>query len=104
MPSYTLESPYPSSVSSVLLTQYPRRVVITYTNSGIVYELRLENPDPLSAVVASLDACYQFRVVDVDGQLEFGRYKIEIWDEDNCYAEFRVDSFEQVPTDTISST
>ena len=104
MSSYSFETPYPSCVSSVLVTQYPRRAIITFTNSETVFEFRLENPQPLSALTAALDECYQFRVVDIDGQLEFGRYKIEIWDEDNCYAEFIVDSFEQVPVDAASAT
>ncbi|MDB4744061.1 hypothetical protein OAF98_06195 [Planctomicrobium sp.] len=104
MSAFKFETPYPSNVSSVLLTQYPRRVVITFTNSGVVYELRLENPQPLSAVVAAFDECYQFRVIDINGQLEFGRYIIELWDEDNCYADFTVDSFEQIPVNTASAT
>ena len=104
MPNYIFETPYPSCVSSVLLTQYPRRVVITFTNSDIVYEFQLGNPRPLSAVVGALDECYQFRVIDLDRQLEFGRYQVEIWDEDNCYAEFTVDAFEQIPVDATSAT
>ena len=100
MSNYKLETPYPSCVTRVLLTQYPRVVVITFTNRDVVYELRCENPQPLSEVVAALDDCYQFRVID-NGQLEFGRYKVEIWDEDNSFAEFMVDSFEQIPVDTV---
>ncbi len=82
------------------MTQYPRRVVVTLTNGDVVYEFRLENPRPLANVAAAMDDCYQFRVVDLDTQLDFGRYKIEIWDEDNDYAEFTVDSYEFVPVDS----
>ena len=59
----------------------------------------LENPQPLANVTRAMDECYQFRVVDLDAQLDFGRYKIEIWDDDNDYAEFTVDSYELVPVD-----
>ncbi|MEO8271004.1 MAG: hypothetical protein ABI557_14875 [Aureliella sp.] len=104
MSAYKFETPYPSSVTRILLTQYPRVVVITFTNRDVVYELRFVNPQPLSEVVAALDDCYQFRVIDVDGQLEFGRYRVEIWDEDNSFAEFTVDSFEQIPVDTVPTT
>ena len=97
--SYTFETPYSATVASVLFTQYPRRAVITLTHDDIVYEFRLENPQPLSAVTSAFDECYQFRVVDIDGQLEFGRYRIEIWDEDNCYADFTCDTFELTPVD-----
>ena len=99
MSSYVFETPYPSRVSRVLMTQYPRRVVITLTSGDVVYEFRLENPQPLANVTRAMDECYQFRVVDLDAQLDFGRYKIEIWDEDNDYAEFTVDSYELVPVD-----
>ncbi len=97
--NYTFETPYSATVTSVLFTQYPRRVVITITHDDIVYEFQLENPQPLSAVTFALDECYQFRVEDIDGQLEFGRYRIEIWDEDNPYADFTVDSYNLTPVD-----
>jgi len=100
--TYKFETPYPSCVTRVLLTQYPRVVVFTFTNQDVVYELRCQNPLPLSEVVAALTGCYQFRVVDLKGHLEFGRYKIEIWSEDNSFAEFTVDSFEQVPVDCVT--
>ena len=47
-----------------------------------------------------MDDCYQFRVVDLDTQLDFGRYRIEIWDEDTEYAQFTVDAYELTPVDT----
>ncbi|MEP3480269.1 MAG: hypothetical protein ABJZ55_13545 [Fuerstiella sp.] len=100
MSSYVFETPYPSNPDRVLFTQYPRRATIAFTHDDVVYEFRLENPQPLSAVTAALDDCYQFRVVDLDPQLDFGRYKIEIWDEDNDYAEFIVDSYELAPVDS----
>ena len=100
MSSYVFETPYPSRVSRVLMTQYPRRVVITLTSGDVVYEFRLENPRPLAEVTAAMEDCYQFRVVDLNAQLDSGRYKIEIWDEDNEYANFNVDSYELVPIDS----
>ena len=100
MSDYVFETPYPSRVSRVLLTQYPRRAVITLTSGDVVYEFRLDNPRPLADVTAAMDDCYQFHVVDLDAQLDFGRYRIEIWDEDNSYAQFVVDAYELTPVDS----
>ena len=100
MSDYVFETPYPSRVSRVLLTQYPRRAVITLTSGDVIYEFRLDNPRPLADVTAAMDDCYQFRVVDLDAQLDFGRYRIEIWDEDNSYAQFVVDAYELTPVDS----
>ena len=99
MSSYVFQTPYPSNPTRLVITQYPRKATITFASGDVVYEFRLDNPQPLSAVTAALDECYQFRVVDIDGQLEFGRYKIEIWGEDTDYAEFTVDAYELVPVD-----
>lgn len=104
MPTYKCETPYPARVTRILLTQYPRVVVFTFTNQDVVYELRCQNPQPLSEVVGALDGCFQFRVIDLNHHLEFGRYKLEIWDEDNSFAEFTVDSFEQIPVDCVTKT
>ena len=100
MSSYVFETPYPSRVSRVLMTQHPRRVVVTLNSGDVVYEFRLDNPRPLADVTAAMDDCYQFRVVDLDTQLDFGRYRIEIWDEDTEYAQFTVDAYELTPVDT----
>ena len=104
MSSYVFETPYPSNPTRLLITQYPRKATITFDNSGIVYELRLDDPKPLSNLTEALDDCYQFRVINIGGQLEFGRYKIEIWDEDTSYAEFTVDAYELVPVDAAPAT
>ena len=37
-------------------------------------------------------------------KLEFARYNVELWDEDNRIAEFTVDRFEQRPTDAAPTT
>ncbi|WP_149499990.1 hypothetical protein [Roseiconus lacunae] len=100
MSAYKFETPYPSRVKSVQITQYPRVAVITFEHGDTIYELRCADPRPVTAVVAALDDCYQFRIMDIGGQLEFGRYRVEVWDEDNDFAEFTVDSFEQIPIDT----
>ncbi|REJ91614.1 MAG: hypothetical protein DWQ34_14305 [Planctomycetota bacterium] len=94
--NYAYETPYPIEVVRLLITGSPRTVVLYFTVDGRESALRLNNPQPLESVVQRFDECYQIRIVDshsAGSQLEFGRYQVEIWDEDNPISEFRVDAF-----------
>ena len=51
------------------------------------------------------EECYQLRIGDRNqqgAQLEFGRYNVEVWDEDNTFSEFTVDDFEHNPAGRAS--
>jgi hypothetical protein len=59
--------------------------------------IELVNPTPLSALIEVFADCYEIRIIDRNveekGQQEFGRYRVEIWDEDNKIAFFSTDSY-----------
>ena len=97
MPGYTFETPYGIHVSELLVTRAPICAMVTFSSGEQRHVLRFTNPRPMSATTSVLDGeCYQLRITDrnEDGaQLEFGRYNVEVWDEDNLLAEFTVDNF-----------
>ena len=67
------------------------------------FAIQFDNPQPVSALTDALDDCFQIRIVDRNASgihLEFGRYNVQLWDEDNPIAEFTVDGFKQMPMDT----
>lgn len=84
---------------SLHITGFPRLVVIEYTLEGTRRSLRLENPSPLASLLSVFEECYGFRIFDQNqsegNQLEFGRYRVEIWDEDGSMAECVADRFEE---------
>ena len=92
------ETRFGIEVYRLLITQYPREAWLTFAETEIVYELRLRNPRPLETLTEALTDCCRIRIIDrnADGdQQEFGRFTVELWDEDNRYAEFTVDQFEE---------
>ncbi len=99
MTTYCFESPYGIEVTQFNVTRYPLMATIVFTYDGLDYGFLLANPSPLAAITEAFDDCYQIRVVDLNAggnnYLEFGRYKIELWDEDNALAEIKADQFEQ---------
>ena len=108
MPTYTLETPYGIHVSELLVTRVPICApicaVVTFHSGEQRHVLRFTNPQPVSATTSVLDGeCRQLRITDrnEDGaQLEFGRYNVEVWDEDNPFAEFTVDDFDDNPVES----
>lgn len=87
-------------ISDVFLQITPlgQRAVIDYVREGKTLELLLEQPRPLSALLSVFDqSFYGIRIYDRNveetNQLEFGRYRVEFWDEDNPLAECIADAF-----------
>jgi lactoylglutathione lyase len=92
MPS-VWKSVSPVEVEELRLIDQPRAVVICARG----LELTLTRLEPLSEVGAFLDAC-EIQIHDVNqetgAQLEFGRFRVEAWDEDHVISSFRCDSFD----------
>jgi hypothetical protein len=74
--------------------------VLSFASPDGKHSLRLFAPKPLSSLLAMFDNCYEIRLSDRNtaerNQLEFGRYQLQIWDEDNPIGEANVDDFEIV--------
>jgi hypothetical protein len=67
------------------------------------YTFHLHNPRPLSSLVALFEECYNLVLIDRNAEpndyLEFGRYRMEIWDEERTIADLLVDSVEVTTID-----
>jgi hypothetical protein len=76
----------------------PRSAVLIVVSRGRRHGICIINPRPLESLVKIFDECYEFRLVDqnADGanQLEYGRYRLEIRDEDGLVAEAIADAYE----------
>lgn len=92
------KSPYPAEVAEVLIAAHPRAASLTLGRepSGPL-RLHLVNPRPLKALVEAIDA-WEVRIVDRNAeegaQLEFARYRVEFWDEDNPIDNLLCDSYD----------
>jgi hypothetical protein len=106
MARYMFETPYDIQVSELRITRPPIIAILKFTSGEVSHVLRFTNPRPVSATTRAFDGdCYQIRIGDRndDGmQLEFGRYNVELWDEDNPVAQFTVDDFEHDPVDLLT--
>ena len=78
----------------------PRTAILTVISGGCRHSLRLVNPRPLNSLVEIFGECYEIRLLDqnADGanQLEYGRYRLEILDEDGIIGEATADDYEIV--------
>lgn len=95
---YAFESPLGIDVTKLVAVRFPPTVAIDYAYGDEIHSICFTNPLPMSAVTESFD-CWQIRITDRNAfgaQLEFGRFNVELWDEDNPTLEFTVDSFEDM--------
>ena len=94
-----MQSPWsaPADIEDIRLIDHPRSAVVRSRD----FELTLARPEPLDALAAFLDAC-EIQIHDVNqesgGQLEYGRYRVEAWDEDAVLATVHCDGFDVLPT------
>lgn len=94
------KSEYPIRVVGIELTLHPRRLDIRYRESEAESECTLGVlvPREVGAFCDKLDDCYELRIVDTNsedgGQRNFGRYRLELWDEDNAIAAVLIDGYE----------
>jgi hypothetical protein len=91
------------------ISRYPGglRAVIGYSVEGKKRCLKLDNAAPLTALLSVFYEFYGFRIYDRNdednNQLEFSRYRVEFWDEDNPIAECVVDHFEEGAYEELGS-
>ena len=86
-------------------SSYARTASLCLWDDGQLYLLKFVNPQPLAVLVEAFD-CYEVRVIDRNAteaaQLEFGRYRIEFWDEDDPVGEVVADGFDYEVTHPTS--
>ena len=85
MDEFDFETPLGIRVKGVTIEQWPRVVHFAYYYNDSVATMELIDPRPIESVVSAID-CYQIRVRHLNRlgcHLEFGKYEIEFWDEDN---------------------
>jgi hypothetical protein len=81
------------------IAQYPRVATIRFELKDHPHTLVLKNPEPHAAAVRVCDPeCCGIRIVDRNIEepncLEFGRYRVELWTDENIVAQFLVDDFD----------
>jgi len=88
---------------TIRVTQHPRQACVDFQFEGKLHSFRFENPEPLTSLMLLFDGCWNIRVIDrnleTQGWLEFGRFRVELWDEDNSITDFTVDRFEHFAAD-----
>ena len=75
-----------------------RFAVLAVISGGVRHSLRLIDPRPLDPLVEIFGDCHEIRLIDLNAahanQLEFGRYRLEIRDEDGVIGEVLADGYE----------
>ncbi len=107
MNEYSFESPYGLDLVSVNVTANPRVAVVVVEHAGTICKFTFENPSPIASLAGLFEELEQIRIADRNfygAQLEFGRYDVQIWDEDNPYACFDCDSYRIEGFDAQHST
>jgi hypothetical protein len=83
--------------------QHPRHAVVDFRLGGKQHRLQFGNPEPLTSLMAIFDDCWNIRIFDRNVEepncLEYGRYRFELWSEDNPLSQFIVDRFEHIAED-----
>lgn len=93
---YCYETPFGIDVLSVTIDARPRRATLRIEHCGTTSILTFENPSPISSFAGLFDDLERIRISDRNfygSQLEFGRYDVQMWDEDTPYASFDCDRF-----------
>jgi hypothetical protein len=92
---YAFETGLSINVKRLEISQYPRISIIDFECDGQLLKLELVDPLPIGMMCAALGT-WQIKIIDKNREgncLEFGRYLVQFWDEDNPIAEVTVDSY-----------
>ena len=91
------KSPYDVDISELRVVNQPRFAILSISNGGTITEVELKNPEPLSALLKSLEDCWEIKIIDRNKQennpLDFGRYIVEILDEENVIGSLQCDEY-----------
>jgi hypothetical protein len=96
MTEYHYKSPFNLTVTDLHLAARPRVVSVTFAHNDALSVIHFDNPRPLVPLTEIVDTLVQFRIVDRNAtgvHLEFGRFEVEVWDEDNPIARFDIDGY-----------
>jgi hypothetical protein len=87
----------------VRVMQHPRRAIVDFRLDGKQHQLQFDSPDPLTSLMAVFDDCWNIRIFDRNVEepncLEYGRYRVELWSEDDPLSQFIVNRFEHIADD-----
>ena len=86
MADYHYESPFGMTATALHMTAYPRTATVSLEWNHQTGSICFDNPSPLAPMTEMFGELIQFRVIDRNSrgeQRDFGRYLIEVWDEDN---------------------
>jgi hypothetical protein len=99
----TWTSAFPITLEEVRLFAQPRRAVLRLVGKGAPVEVTLVDPKPMSALADAFGDCCEVQIIDLRAaektQLEFGRYRVELWNDDNPIAELFCDEYDVQNTD-----
>jgi hypothetical protein len=102
---YSFETLYGIQVTELRITAHPIVATLVFRHQDVVYEFRCENPQGIGMFAEILQECYQIRVVDLNSNnanLEYGRFRIELWGEDNALADVIADRYKQLAVDAVN--
>ncbi|QDV22902.1 hypothetical protein [Aureliella helgolandensis] len=94
---YCYETPFGIDVLSVSIDARPRVATLTIQHRDVTSVLIFENPSPISSFAGLFEDLERIRISDRNfygSQLAFGRYDVQMWDEDTPYASFDCDNFQ----------
>jgi hypothetical protein len=90
-------SPVQASVEAVRITGGPTVAVVTLSSFDGATEIEFVQPSPFKALESLIEDCSEIRVLDLNSEgansLEFGRFRVELWDEKSTVDWFHCDSF-----------
>jgi hypothetical protein len=94
---YCYESPFGIDVLSLTINARPRTATLVISHRGVVSTLVFDNPSPISSFGGLFDDLERIRIADRNfhgSQLDFGRYDVQMWDEEIPYGSFDCDRFD----------
>ncbi len=98
MKAYPLDLYGSISAIELCYRQEPNEVVLKCKIDGASHIIRFMEPVRHEQFLAVFDDCWGIRIHDINqGQqqfIEFGRYRVEFWDEDNPISSVYVKAFE----------
>ncbi|WP_442508368.1 hypothetical protein SH528x_007337 [Novipirellula sp. SH528] len=96
MKEYCYESPFELEIKSVTVNARPRVVKVIVEHQGNIATFTFGNPSPIASLAGLFEELDRIRIADRNlfgSQLDFGRYDVQIWDEDNPFACFDCDDY-----------
>jgi hypothetical protein len=88
----------PTRLTGLDFTLHPRRLLIRYRTGQLDSVLCVLDPGEFGRLCDVMEHCWEMRIIDTNaedrGQRQFGRYRLEFWDEDGPIGTVLADGFE----------